>query len=72
LGATGAITVRGRGQPHRRRYRILRCTIRVIVTCQSICSLHSEPKTSKGCPQPEHTRCPAGTSWISSRVASPE
>lgn len=62
FGATGAITVRGPGQSHRRRYRSRRCTIRVIVTCQSICSLHSDPKTSHSREHIGHTRCSAGTS----------
>lgn len=69
FGAGGAITVRWPGQSHRRRYRNRRCTTRVIVTCQSTCSLVSEPKNSNSSPQQAHTRASAGTSWISSRVS---
>jgi len=72
FGTGGAVTVRGPGHWQRRRYRSLRCTIRVIVTRQSICSLLSDPRNLNASPHPAHIRCPPGTSWISSRVSSAE
>ena len=56
FGAGGAITVRGPGHWQRRRYRSLRCTIRVTRTCQSICSPHSDPRNANSTPHSGQTR----------------
>ncbi len=56
FAAGGAVTVRWPGQVHARRYRSRRCTIRVRCTCQSICSLPSDPNAVNAAPQSGQTR----------------